>query len=63
VLAEQRIVALDVRRRRRPLGDAADVARGDERVPAQPARIVPGDVETVVPLDQLVAVRLEPLDQ
>ena len=63
VLAEQRIVAVGIPLHRRALGGAADVARRDERVPAQPARIVPGDVEAVVPLDQVVPVRLEPVHE
>ena len=63
MLAEQRVVAVGVPLHRRALGGAADVAGRDERVPAQPARIVPRDVEAVVPLDQLVPVRLEPVDE
>ena len=63
VLAEQRVVAVGVPLHRRALGGAADVACRHERVPAQPARIVPGDVEAVVPLDQVVPVRLEPVDE
>ena len=57
------VLALRVPRHGGALGWAADVAGGDERVPAQPARIVPRNVEPVVPLDQLDAVGFEPLHE
>ena len=41
----------------------ADVAERDERVPAQPARVVPRHVEPVELVDQLARVGLEPRDQ
>ena len=64
VLAEQLVVAvgvaLDERRAARP---RRRCSRRDERVPAQPARVVARHVEAVVALDELGAVRLEPLDE
>src|SRR5260370_39255889 len=53
-----------------PLEDAAGgrirlagVAERDERVAAQPARVVARDVEPVEPVDQRLAVGLEPVDE
>src|SRR4051794_15221582 len=63
VLTEQRVVLLGV-----PLGERrvlcpADVAERDERVPAQVARVLLRDVEPLVAADELVAVRLQPVDE
>src|SRR5207244_10308774 len=41
----------------------AGVAERDERVPAQVAGVVPGDVEPVVPATELLAVGLEPVHE
>src|SRR5436853_1179138 len=63
VLAQELVVALGVRSNRVTFGVAADVARGDERVAAQPAHVVARDVEPVETAHELVAFRLEPLDE
>src|SRR5438270_10302879 len=63
VVAHHLVAAVGVVGEHRPVLGSARVAERDERVPAHVARIVPGDVETVVAAPELVAVRLEPLHE
>jgi hypothetical protein len=63
VLAQHEIVVVDVAAHGRALRVPGDVARGDERVPLQPACIVSRHEQTVVTTLELGHVGLEPVEE
>src|SRR5687768_10144672 len=63
MLAEHRVLVVGVGRDRVALARTADVSRCDEGVSSKPARVVPGHVEPLVAVDELLAVTLEPRDE